>query len=217
MENRRDDLKNKFKKGDKPTEVDYADLIDSFVNIQDDEYYKSNDLPDATTTVKGVVQKATTTIAKAGVDDTKYITSLGAKESVLKFAPAAPVTSVNGDIGVVTVPDYTEDDTAWNTITLGTGVSDVVSSSKARYRKKVGIVFLDGEIRINSTSAGNTSLFTLNTDYRPSRNTIFYTVGSNGNMVKIQISSNGAVITPNVNNTTGTVDISLSSISFIAK
>ena len=32
MEKNRSELKSRFKKGDKPTEQDYADLIDSFVH-----------------------------------------------------------------------------------------------------------------------------------------------------------------------------------------
>ena len=217
MENKRDDLKNKFKKGDKPTEVDYADLIDSFVNKIEDPYFKFDDLPIATTTVKGIAEQATLAEVAVGEDVERFVTPAGAKRAVETFAPKAPVTSVNGDTGVITIPDYTKDDTSWNTISLGSGITNVVSSSAARYRKKVGIVFLDGEIRINSSSAGNTELFKLENQYSPSRNTIFYTIGSNGNMVKIQISSSGQVIATNVNSTTGPVDISLSGISFIAK
>ena len=72
---------------------------------------------------------------------------------------------------------------------------------------------LEGEIKITSTTLGNTTLFTFTDDFKPSRAVIFYTVGSTGNMVRIQVAASGAVTATNVSST---VNISLSGISFIA-
>ncbi|WP_010177704.1 hypothetical protein [Aquimarina agarilytica] len=209
MEKTRDELKNKFKKGDKPTEVDYANFIDSYVNKLEDPYFKFNELPDATSTAKGIVEKATLTEVDAGLDKERYVTPEGAKRAVEKFAPSPPITEVNGQTGKVTIPDYTEDDTPWETISLSTGITKV--GNAPRYRKKVGIVFIEGEIIIASTTAGNTDLFELKSEYRPSRSITLYTLGSNASSVKITINTNGKV-TGNKNAT-----ISLSGISFIAK
>ena len=122
MENTRDQLKNKFKKGDKPTEVDYADLIDSFVNKSEDSYFTLNDLPIASTTKAGVVKQATLSDVDAGKDKSRYITPEGVKRAINKFTPVAPVTSVNGEVGKIIIPDYTRDDTVWENITLSPGV-----------------------------------------------------------------------------------------------
>ena len=35
---RKSDLKNYFNKGDKPTEAQFADLIDSFVHVENNEF-----------------------------------------------------------------------------------------------------------------------------------------------------------------------------------
>jgi len=213
MENTRDQLKNKFKKGDKPTEVDYADLIDSFVNKSEDPYFKFNELPDAKTTAKGIVEQATITEAEAGVDDTRFVTPLGVQRSVAKFAPVPPVTSVNGKTGVITIPDYTVA-TVWQNISLRTNVTKI--GAAPRYGIKSGIVFLEGEITINSTTSGNTALFTLGVGHQPQRTIIFYVTGSTGTMVKIQINTTGAVVATNISSGT-TLSISISGVSFIAK
>lgn len=211
MESTKEDLKNKFKKGDKPTEVDYADLIDSFVNKLEDNYYKSNTLPSATTAVQGVAKIATTAQIEAGADNTSFVTPQGVKSAIEQLAP---VTAVNGAKGSVIVPDYTQDDTGWLPITPALGVTAI--DIKPRCRKKVGVVYLEGEISITSTASTNTTLFTLGADFKPSTTVVFYTVGSTGNMVRVQVETSGAVIATNVNSTTGTVDISISTISFLA-
>ena len=210
MEQTRNELKGKFKKGDKPTEVDYANLIDSFLNIEEDPYVES--LPEATTTTTGIVRAATLTEVDNATDKRKYVTPEGVKRAVSKFAPKPPVTSVNGQTGEVTIPDYTQDESVWETISLSSGISKI-GTYNPRYKKKLGIVFLEGELRISSSTSGNTSLFTLKSGYRPSRTIIFYTTGSTGTMVRIQINTGGVVTATNISSA---INISISGISFLA-
>lgn len=215
MAQERNVLKIKFERGKKPTEVDYADLIDSFVNKIDDSYYKSDDLPEADANTKGIVARASITESNTGSNTEKFVTPAGVKSAIETLTPAPPVTSVNGDTGVVTIPDYTKDDTAWNVISLLTGTTNTIGTSSARYRRKTGVVFLEGELTISSSNLGDTDLFILNPNYRPSRNVIFYTLASTGTMVRIQIDTGGAVVATNVDSNSGAVNISLSGILFI--
>ncbi len=94
----RNQLKNYFQTGDKPTQSEYADLIDSFVNRLDDNFVET--LPDANTTQKGIVEQATLTEVQSGTDNTRFVTPKGAKRAVETFAP---VKSVNGNVGDVTL------------------------------------------------------------------------------------------------------------------
>ncbi|QTD39026.1 hypothetical protein JL193_07190 [Polaribacter batillariae] len=82
----RNTLKDFFKKGKKPTEQNYADFIDSFVNKNDDNFVETIPaLPDATTTKKGIVEQATLAEVEAGLDNTRFITPKGAKRAVETF------------------------------------------------------------------------------------------------------------------------------------
>jgi len=101
-EQNRNILKEYFKTGKKPTEQEYEDLIDSFVNRTEDDFVKTlPPLPDATTTKKGIVEQATLTEVQAGTEDTRFVTPKGVKRAVETFAPIAPVQSVNGQTGDV--------------------------------------------------------------------------------------------------------------------
>ena len=102
MEKNRSELKSRFKKGDKPTEQDYADLIDSFVHRLEDDFVDK--LPDATTTQKGIVEQATLTEIDTGTDSTRFVTPEGAKRAAEKHGL---VKSINGQTGIVTLPDAT--------------------------------------------------------------------------------------------------------------
>lgn len=103
-EKSRETLKESFKVGSKPTEQDYIDIIDSFVNKTEDNFVEVIPLlPDATTTQKGIVEQATLAEVEEGEDNTRFLTPKGAKRAVELFTPEAPVKSVNGQTGIVTV------------------------------------------------------------------------------------------------------------------
>lgn len=74
-------LKSYFNTDDRPTEAQFADLIDSSVNVTDD--------------------KATTSEAQAGNVDTKYTTPLKVKEAILQLAPVKTVNSKTPSAGNV--------------------------------------------------------------------------------------------------------------------
>jgi flagellar biosynthesis/type III secretory pathway protein FliH len=97
-EKNRATLKTYFETGDRPTQQDFIDLIDSAVNRTDDPFVQA--LPDASTTAKGIVQQATTADVQAGTNTQLYVTPAGAKTAVQTFAPVA---SVNGQTGAVTL------------------------------------------------------------------------------------------------------------------
>ncbi len=94
----RQDLKGYFQAGDRPTESQFSDLIDSFLNRLEDDHVVA--LPDASTTQKGVSERATLAEVEAGTDGTRYVSSEGAKRAVETHAP---VKSVNGQTGNVVV------------------------------------------------------------------------------------------------------------------
>lgn len=85
-EKNRNTLKTYFQTGKKPTEAQFADLIDSFVNRLEDDYIAS--LPNSSTYHRGIVQQATTTEARAGTNNTKYTTPLGVNNAVEALAPS---------------------------------------------------------------------------------------------------------------------------------
>ncbi len=212
MERTRDELKNKFRKGDKPTELDYADVMDSFVSKLEDPYFKANDLPEAKTNARGIVEQATLMEVDAGTDNERFVTPEGVKRAVLRFAPDAPVASINGETGAVTIPDHTKDVTPWNSVNFSNGVSAI--GNALRYKRKLGIVYFEGELSINSTTSGNTNLFSVLTGFRPTQDLAFYVVGSTGVMVRIVVNRSGSVVATNIGN--NLVNISLSGISYIA-
>ena len=92
----RQTLKSYFETGDKPTEDEFADLIDSFVNRLEDDYVEN--LPNASTSQRGIVQQASSSEVNSATNNNKYVTPLGVKNSIENFAP---VTSVNGKTGEV--------------------------------------------------------------------------------------------------------------------
>ncbi|MDH7911367.1 hypothetical protein [Winogradskyella sp. SYSU M77433] len=97
-EKNRTDLKAYFEEGDRPTESQFEDLIDSFVNRLDDDFVAT--LPDGNESQKGIVQQASESEVGLGVNNSKYVTPLGAKTAAQTFAP---VQSVNGQTGTITI------------------------------------------------------------------------------------------------------------------
>ncbi len=124
MATNREDLKGYFNAGDRPTENQFAELIDKVVNNVDDkanlteaaagnddvkyitpktakkvvETFATSSIPTATTSTQGKVVLATVSEAQSGTETTKAITPQGAKKAAETFAP---VKSVNGLVGDV--------------------------------------------------------------------------------------------------------------------
>lgn len=132
----RTDLKAFFETGDKPTQSQFADLIDSFYNID-------------------------------------------------------------------------EDDSGWQTATLQNGFINYGTSSysNARYRKKNGILYIDGLIKNGSP---NTVIFNLPAGFRPSARLVF-PVLSNFSARRVDVHPNGNVEAI----THHTAWMSLAGISFV--
>lgn len=176
-------LKDFFKTGDKPTQSNFEDLIDSFTHRTED--------------------KSTTAEVEAGTENTKFVTPAGAKAAVQKFAPNAS-TTVKGLIEIATVAEaeagtssqhavtpagakaavlkYAVQDTGWQPVnSFANGTTHLDGSSSVRYRKKNGMVFLDGKIKggANQTNGVSYLLFTLPGGFIPNRVTSFAVIMAN--------------------------------------
>lgn len=76
-------LKSFFNTGDRPTETQFSDVVDSFLHQSED--------------------KASTAEVQTGTNNSKYITPAGAKSSVQTFAPVKTVNGIVPTSGNVTV------------------------------------------------------------------------------------------------------------------
>jgi len=188
-EKNRTDLKSYFNAGDRPVEQEFVDLIDSFVNRTDDSFVET--LPDATTTQKGIVEQATIPEVTAGIDNVRYVTPEGAKQAVQTFAAAlAPVQSVNGQVGNVIMA--ITDDTGWNNAALQNGFLNYGDPYQiARYRRKGGIVYIEGLIKAGLTRG---VIFQLPPGYRPTKLLIFAAMISSNILGRIDIKPDGIII-----------------------
>ncbi|MEM6685624.1 MAG: hypothetical protein AAF617_07475 [Bacteroidota bacterium] len=120
-EKNRTELKSYFETGDRPTQDEFIDFIDSAVNKGQDkasltEALTNNDTKyvtpkganhivnsvvlNATTTTRGKVELATLTEVTSGTDTSRAVTPQGAKRAAEVHAP---VTSVNGQTGAITL------------------------------------------------------------------------------------------------------------------
>lgn len=206
MEKTRIELKERFKKGGKPTEQDYADLIDSLLHRLDDDFVAS--LPDATTTQKGIVEQATIAEVETGTDSTRFVTPEGAKRAAETHAP---VTSVNGQTGAITIEAPQAEDSGWQTASLNLGVTnDDTVFQATRYRKKSGVVYIEGHVKMSGVGS-SVNLFSLPSGFRPSKKLVFASVMTNGTSARIEVRSGGGVTCT----TPSDSGISLSGISFI--
>ncbi|MEW7278319.1 hypothetical protein ABW636_06965 [Aquimarina sp. 2201CG1-2-11] len=208
MEKSRNELKNRFKKGLKPTEQDYEDLIDSFLNRIEDDFVAN--LPNATTTQKGIVEQATLAEVESANDDTRFVTPQGAKRAAEKHSL---VKSVNGKTGVVTITEYQEEDSGWQTPTLQNNITNYGTSTyqSTRYRKKNNIVFIEGVIKGQTVNNDKTVVvFKLPAGFRPSKQLIFSGVKTGNITIRIDVKSNGDITCYNF----GAVWTSISGISF---
>lgn len=120
----RNTLKQYFETGKKPTEQEYANLIDSAVNNDEDkasiaeaqagsdetkymtpkttrrsvETFASGAVPVATIATQGKVELATLTEVQTGLDDEKAVTPEGAKRAAEVHAPVRSVNGFTGDV-----------------------------------------------------------------------------------------------------------------------
>ncbi|WP_075343790.1 hypothetical protein [Tenacibaculum agarivorans] len=211
-EQNRNTLKEYFKAGEKPTAQEYGDLIDSFVSRTDDDFVETlPPLPDATTTKKGIVEQATLTEVQTGTDDTRFVTPKGAKRAVETFAPVAPVQSVNGQTGDVII-EIENEDTGWQTPLLQNGIENYSSSYQApRFRKKNGVVYIEGTVRGGIPGPSTTTIFTLPSGFRPSKRLILKGIKSGDVVVRIDISTSGVMYCYDYDTTM----VSISGISFL--
>jgi len=229
-EKTRTELKTYFETGDRPTQDHFTDLIDSGVNkLQDKanltEALSTNDtkyitpktanhivdnaVPNATISTKGKVELATLTEVTAGSDSTRAVTPEGAKRAAEVHAP---VTSINGQTGAVTIVTGGSD-SGWQNATLLNGIQNysLGSYGPAKYRKKDDTVHIQGLVRNGTPTGSTTDIFILPVGYRPTHRVILNTIVSGNVIRRIDIQVSGQVTCYNYN----TAWTSISGLSFL--
>jgi len=236
MATNREDLKAYFNTGDRPTEVQFAELIDNSVNNIDDkanlteaaagnddvkyitpktakkvvETFASSSIPTATISTQGKIEIATLAEVQAGTDTARAVTPEGSKKSVETFAP---VKSVNGQTGIVNLNIPTITDSSWQTPTLLNSVTNFGSTYQTvRYRKIQSIVYIEGVVKGGTTQTNGLtySLFVLPSGFRPLKRHTFIIHTGSGLAGRLDIDPNGNVYAVIYNN----ANASLSGISF---
>jgi hypothetical protein len=206
-EKNRTTLKSYFETGKRPTQDEFADLVDSFVNRADDPFVQA--LPDADTTHKGIVQQATAAEVQAGANNQYYVTPAGAKLATETFSP---VKSINGQTGIVTItiPPPIQDSGWINLGLLNNFINFASPYEVARCRKKAGVVYLEGVVKFG----GNNIVMTqLPVGFRPA-NMLSFTVSTNSATVgRINIAPSGDILAASIN----TAFTSLSGIVFVVE
>lgn len=147
-------------------------------------------MPNATSTIRGKVELATLTEVTSGTDTSRAVTPQGAKRAAEVHAP---VTSVNGQTGAVTILT-SGSDSGWQNASLLNGIQNYGSTyQNARYRKKDGVVFIEGLVRFGTPTGSQTDIFILPSGYRPSKRIILNTIKSGNVMTRIDVLSSGHV------------------------
>jgi hypothetical protein len=206
-EKNRATLKSYFETGDRPTQGNFADLVDSFVSRTDDPFVQT--LPVATTAQAGVVQQATVAEVQAGSNTQKYVTPAGAKLAAETFSP---VKSINGQTGIVniSIPPPMQD-SGWINLTLLNGFTNFGTPyGTARYRKKAGVVYLEAAVK---QGASNTVMAQLPVGFRPAGMLSFVVSTNSATVGWVQIATNGDVMAASIN----TTFTSLSGIVFVVE
>ena len=206
-------LKGYFENGDKPNEQEFAELIDSYVHKDEDDYVQN--LTDATTTAKGIARRATVAETTQGDNDTAYTTPAGVKASIAANAPVRSVNGVGGDV-TITIPEVTIPDTGWQTPNLsGSSFANADAPLQGiRYRKVNNVVYIEGAVKGGNN---NQSIFTLPVGFKPSKTLVFSSVLNTGpfptavTVGRIDINEAGQVIPATV----GSTMTSISGISFV--
>ncbi|HEX8561768.1 MAG TPA: hypothetical protein VF676_02200 [Flavobacterium sp.] len=217
-------LKVFFETNKKPTEDQFAELIESSLNWEDDiattaevQAAANNKFltpagaqaavlhftpvtPNASETVRGIVELATLAEAQAGTDTSRAVTPSGAKKAAQTFAPVQTVNGnapVSGNVTIATVTD-----TNWTDVLAGAfsnGTSSLDAANSVRYRKINNVVYLDGKIKGGTSQTAGVSylLFTLPINFRPSRKSSFVVykadTATTFSIGRIDIASDGTV------------------------
>jgi hypothetical protein len=206
-EKNRATLKSYFETGDRPTQENFADLVDSFVNRSDDAFVQT--LPDATTTQKGVVQQATVAEVQAGSNNQYYVTPAGTKLAAETFSP---VKSINGQTGIVniSIPPPMQDSGWINLSLINSFINFGSPYEAARCRKKAGVVYLEGVVKFGGS---NTVMAQLPVGFRPA-NILSFLVSTNSATVgRINIAPSGDIMAAAIT----TAFTSLSGIVFVVE
>jgi hypothetical protein len=220
----RPSLKGYFEAGDRPTADDFRDLIDSAVNWQDDKATVAQAQAGTDD-----VTFMTPASAKASVLQHSQVKSVNGNTGVVVIPPVTTITGNAGTATALQTPrqingvafdgtaniSLPEDSTAWTTATLQTQapvLAVVAGYTTVGYRKKNGIVFLEGAISggTTQTNGATYTLFTLPAGYRPAARLAFAAINLNNTLGRIDIDSAGKVYGVVYNNG----GISLCGISF---
>ncbi len=221
MATNRAGLKIYFQTNKRPTEAEFADLINSTVNWNDDKATSAqvqagtddtkfvtpvgakaailHFTPDAGETTKGMVELATVAEAEAGTNTTSAVTPAGAKKAAQTFSPIQTVNGQAPVAGNVTIPIV--QDSGWIPISaFSNGTSSFDTSNTVRYRKLNGVVYLDGKIKggLSQTNGTSYALFQLPLLFRPVRKTSFV-------VFKADTSSTFSIGRIDIDSATGTV------------
>lgn len=140
MATSRENLKGYFNTNDRPTEAQFAELIDSIVHLDEN--------------------KASTLEVEAGTDNGKFVTSQGAKASVLKFAPVKTINSTtsdaNGNVVITNVTGTAGTITGSIAKTQVTGLVTDLNAKQATLVSGTNIKTINGN---SILGAGNISVF----------------------------------------------------------
>lgn len=205
MEKTRVELKTYFETGKKPTQQEYADLIDSFLHRLDDTNDFIAALPDATTTQKGIAEQATLAEVDLGTDSTRFVTPAGAKRATQTHAV---VKSVNGQTGDVVINLGTNNDSGWTNAGLQNGILNYSPGYQvARYRKKDDVVYIEGVVKGGSGGPAVT-VFTLPIGFIPGKRIIFPAMTAAGSSIRLEIQDNGNVVCYGFNTTWTSLSVS---------
>ena len=211
-------LKGYFENGDKPNEQEFAELIDSYVHKDEDDYVQN--LPEAALDgVKGIVRKANSQEIIDSSNTAVFMTPAEIKAYVLEHAPVKKVNDQVGNVNI-SLPELNIPDTGWQVPNLaGTGYTDVDTTLQGiRYRKVNNVVYIEGAVKGGNN---NQSIFSLPDGLKPSKTLVFSSVLIVGGVFpnapttttigRIEINDGGQVIPKTV----GNVMTSISGISFV--
>lgn len=222
----RTNLKLKFKAGLRPKEVDFEQLIESSVNIIDDkasiaeaqnetitdkfitpQTVKSSVLHFAPVkTVNGVLPNATT----GDVVLPTVTTISGNAGTATKLQNAVNINGVSFD-GSANI-QLPEDSTIWQDAIIS-GFSTMTTFSVPRFRKKNGVIYLEGVITGGTVQATPYLFFTLPLGLRPSSKLVFSVMHTNNTIGRVDVNNDGKVYGVLYNNAAG-VGLSFNGISF---
>lgn len=132
-------------------------------------------IPDASETISGTVKKASENEANTGTNDTKYISPLLARKIIDSYIKLNGASPVNGNFTFTSF-----DNSGWialpNTnFNAANSITNINAATAIKYRKKNGVIFLDGCFKGGAAQANGTTyeLFTLPAGFTPPRKMSF--------------------------------------------